>query len=129
MDLRALLQGFGQMTHSGQMHWQSDRPSTTNPVWPIYATPSPGKAEAERGHHAALQRIGTALGLMPGTDLHRACVPAIQVLLKDRARLDSGVIMTSERDEFGEEYTCERRGLGLRAMIDAAMQAQERDKQ
>jgi hypothetical protein len=47
-DLRALLHGLGPMTHSGRMHWQSDRPSTTNPVWPIYATPSPGKAEAER---------------------------------------------------------------------------------
>lgn len=30
--------------------------------------------------HAALQRIGTALGLPAGTDLTTACVPAIQAL-------------------------------------------------
>ncbi|WP_227461636.1 hypothetical protein [Cupriavidus pauculus] len=41
----------------------------------------------------------------------------------DVARLDSGVIMTRERDDFGEEYNCERRGLNLRAMIDAAIEA------
>ncbi|UCF25210.1 MAG: hypothetical protein JSV72_07340 [Ralstonia sp.] len=44
----------------------------------------------------------------------------------DIRRLDSGVIMTSERNDFGEEYKCERRGLDLRAMIDEAMEAGKR---
>jgi hypothetical protein len=39
----------------------------------------------------------------------------------DRQRLDSGCIMTHEWNEFGEEYQCERRGLDLRARIDAAL--------
>jgi hypothetical protein len=34
--------------------------------------------------------------------------------------------MTSERNDFGEEYKCERRGLDLRAMIDEAMEAGKR---
>lgn len=45
----------------------------------------------------------------------------VEALRKDKARLDSGCIMTSERDEFGTEYQCERRGLDLRERIDAAM--------
>lgn len=44
----------------------------------------------------------------------------------DVARLDSGVIMTQERDDFGDTYNCERRGLNLRAMIDAAIEAGQR---
>lgn len=99
------------------------------------ATPSPGKApseliaeiEAEPGGKeriaAARERVRSLLASPGKAEAER------DALLKDKARLDSGVIMTSERDEFGEEYTCERRGLDLRAMIDAAMQAQERDKQ
>jgi hypothetical protein len=64
-----------------------------------------------------------------GERMQSELVPFIAGLARDKARLDSGVIMTSERDDIGEEYTCERRGLDLRAMIDAAMEAQERDKQ
>lgn len=45
----------------------------------------------------------------------------------DIRRLDSGVIMTDERDDFGEEYKCERRGLDLRAMIDEAIEAGRKD--
>lgn len=40
----------------------------------------------------------------------------------DKDRLDSNCIMTHDRDEFGERLT-ERRGIGLRAAIDAAMDA------
>lgn len=47
----------------------------------------------------------------------------------DARRLDSGVIMTSERDDFSEEYKRERRGLDLRAMIDEAVEAAKRDAQ
>lgn len=35
-------------------------------------------ASSERQHHAALQRIGYALRLPPGADLHQQCVPAIE---------------------------------------------------
>lgn len=47
-------------------------------------------------------------------------IAEVRALREDKARLDSGAIMTVERDEFGEEYRCERRGNDLRAMIDAA---------
>lgn len=46
----------------------------------------------------------------------------VQAWKKDAERLDSGCIVTNERNDFGEEYTCERRGLNLRAAIDAAME-------
>lgn len=44
-----------------------------------YAHPIPPVEQSNAGkeHHAALQRIGTALGLPAGGDLHTACVPAI----------------------------------------------------
>lgn len=38
------------------------------------------RAHTPAKHHAALQRIGTALGLPAGSDLHTECVPAIEVL-------------------------------------------------
>ncbi|HJP69532.1 MAG TPA: hypothetical protein VJ846_11570 [Sphingomicrobium sp.] len=49
-----------------------------------------------------------------------ALIAEVRALREDKARLDSGCIVTYERDEFGEENTCERRGNDLRAMIDAA---------
>ena len=39
--------------------------------------------EGEASHHAALQRIGSALDLLPGTDLHTQAVPAILALRAD----------------------------------------------
>lgn len=48
-----------------------------------------------------------------------ALIAEVRALREDKARLDSGCIMTHERDEFGQEYECERRGLDLRARIDA----------
>ncbi|KAA0089339.1 hypothetical protein CIW54_07690 [Paraburkholderia sp. T12-10] len=59
-----------------------------------------------------------ALAANPSTIL--ALIAEVRALREDKARLDSGCIVTHERDEFGEEYTCERRGNDLRAMIDAA---------
>ena len=47
----------------------------------------------------------------------------VQELERDKERLDSGCILTDERDEFGDEYQCARRGLDLRAAIDAAIRA------
>lgn len=53
-------------------------------------------------------------------DILLALIAEVRALREDKARLDSGCIVTHERDEFGEEYRCERRGNDLRAMIDAA---------
>lgn len=53
-------------------------------------------------------------------DILLALIAEVRALREDKARLDSGAIVTYERDEFGEEYRCERRGNDLRAMIDAA---------
>jgi hypothetical protein len=51
----------------------------------------------------------------------------LEPLLEDKARLDSGCIITRDRDDFGDGYiNCERRGLDLRADIDAAMAARNR---
>lgn len=48
--------------------------------------------------------------------------PEIQQLRNDAERLDSGCIMTAEFDELGMAYMLERRGIDLRAAIDAAME-------
>lgn len=53
-------------------------------------------------------------------DIFLALIAEVRTLREDKARLDSGCIVTHECDEFGEEYRCERRGNDLRAMIDAA---------
>ncbi|MBR8141169.1 hypothetical protein KDW46_02190 [Burkholderia vietnamiensis] len=45
----------------------------------------------------------------------------LEAAAADKRRLDSGCILTHERDEFGQEYECERRGLDLRERIDAAL--------
>lgn len=50
-------------------------------------------------------------------------------LKADAERLDSGCIVTHERDEFGAEYECERRGVDLRARIDAAMEINKRQSE
>ena len=47
-------------------------------------------------------------------------IAEVRALREDKARLDSGCIVTHERDEFGEEYRFERRRNDLRSMIDAA---------
>lgn len=40
----------------------------------------------------------------------------------DSARLDSGMIQLSGRDEFGESFTAIHRGMNLRKAIDAAIE-------
>ncbi|MFM0141758.1 hypothetical protein [Paraburkholderia sp. RL18-085-BIA-A] len=55
-----------------------------------------------------------------------ALIAEVRSLREDKARLDSGCILTHERDEFGEEYFCERRGNNLRQMIDNAMALAQR---
>ena len=49
----------------------------------------------------------------------------VEALRKDKERLDSGCIMTHERDDFGLAYKSERRGLDLRAAIDDAIHARQ----
>jgi len=63
-------------------------------------------------------KVSFEFGAHPGVIL--ALITEVRALREDKARLDSGCIVTYERDEFGEEYRCERRGNDLRAMIDAA---------
>lgn len=48
-------------------------------------------------------------------------VERVRELRADSERMDSGMIVTQECDEFGAEHKCERRGLNLRAMIDDAI--------
>lgn len=55
----------------------------------------------------------------PGVTLE--LIDEVRALREDKDRLDSGCILTHERDEFGGEYFCERRGNNLRQMIDNAM--------
>lgn len=54
-------------------------------------------------------------------DILLALIAEVRALREDKARLDSGCIVTNERDDFGEEYKCERRGNDLRKMIDEAI--------
>lgn len=81
---------------------------------------------------ALLDEIATLEGLY---HMHRETEERQMIELKaevaalrmDKARLDSGCIVTWDRDEFGEEYETERRGLDLRKRIDAAMEKGGRD--
>jgi len=55
----------------------------------LVASPSPqGEAELamRQKHGEVLQCIGTALGLLPGANLHIECTPAIRRLAEDSAR-------------------------------------------
>lgn len=72
----------------------------------------------------SLEDARRVMALPPGTKLY-AHPPTDSAALRDAERLDSGCIMTHERDEFGEEYRCERRGLDLRTLIDEAIAEQE----
>ncbi|MCK2122168.1 hypothetical protein [Pseudomonas sp. PNPG3] len=66
----------------------------------------------------------TKSGFVTG-DAHDATVAVLRAqiadLTADKQRLDSGRIVTQERDEFGQPYNCERRGVDLRAAIDEAI--------
>jgi len=54
----------------------------------------------------------------------RELVAERDALRVDAERLDSGQIMLTERDEFGESYLRHISGIDLRAAIDAAMASQ-----
>lgn len=47
-----------------------------------------GDTPGEETHHAALQCVGAALGLLPGANLHTDCVPAIERLVAAARTLD-----------------------------------------
>lgn len=57
---------------------------------------------ASRKHGDALQRIGTALGLLPGADLHRECMPAIERLIAAAAPAQS-VEPVAWRCDWGDD--------------------------
>lgn len=50
----------------------------------------------------------------------RRLAAEVEALRADAERLDSGCILTQERDEFGEPYQRITTGIDLRAAIDAA---------
>ncbi|MFY1021160.1 hypothetical protein [Ectopseudomonas khazarica] len=60
-------------------------------------------------------------------DEQRELRAQVEQLLQDKARLDSGCIVTNDRNEFGESYQTERRGMNLRASIDDAIARHARD--
>jgi hypothetical protein len=69
----------------------------------------------------SLRFCSSALMADDAADAILALLSELEAREADRQRLDSGCIMTHEWNEFGEEYQCERRGLDLRARIDAAL--------
>lgn len=66
---------------------------------------------------------GYPLIIQPAASISAAELDALR---KDAERLDSGMIITSERDEFGEDYSCHRRGINLRDAIDAAIAGEKK---
>ncbi|MGF6837039.1 hypothetical protein QF001_000906 [Paraburkholderia youngii] len=48
-------------------------------------------------------------------------IAEVRALREDKERLDSGCIITTDYDEFGDKTKTERRGNNLRQMIDEAM--------
>jgi hypothetical protein len=62
-----------------------------------------------------------AAPLAPSAEQDRIDAERMQALEADKARLDSGCIMTTDYDDFGDRTVTERRGLNLRAAIDAAI--------
>lgn len=51
----------------------------------------------------------------------KALIAELRELRKDKARLDSGCIMRSDWDDFGDTINIESRGNDLRRQIDEAM--------
>jgi hypothetical protein len=51
-----------------------------------------------------------------------ALIAEVRELRKDKARLDSGRIIRTEYDEFGDRIRVDSRGNDLRKMIDVAME-------
>lgn len=72
-------------------------------------------------------RTNAAFCAAADRDTVLALIAEVRALRKDKARLDSGCIMTNERDDFGDEYKCERRGNDLRKMIDEAIAARAKE--
>jgi hypothetical protein len=62
-----------------------------------------------------------------GCDDTESALKKIQVFasMADTKRLDAGVIMMHERNEFGEEYKVLHCGVNLRSAIDAAIEQQK----
>lgn len=68
--------------------------------------------------YTAGRKIGTSTALAEREQLNRLYTEAKQ----DRARLDSGMIIITGRDEFGETTRTHARGLNLRQLIDEAIE-------
>lgn len=69
--------------------------------------------------HPQRDRIDQVLGDLIA-ESETPALTELESLRADKARLDSGRIITWDRDMFGQAHTVERTGLDLRAAIDAA---------
>jgi hypothetical protein len=90
--------------------------------------PSIASEESSDGERAAQDAI-LQLGLdKDASDCYgdRLCAE-IEALRKDKERLDSGVMVYTTFDEFGERIKVESRGNDLRAMIDEGIARRDRD--
>lgn len=70
---RKAADSHGCLLGSGQSLWHIFRDM-------LAAAPQPPASTGEREYHAALQRVGTALGLTPGSNILTDCVPAVEAL-------------------------------------------------
>ncbi|MFI8608527.1 hypothetical protein ACIGFL_09405 [Pseudomonas sp. NPDC077649] len=87
-------------------------PNGCGPLWPVTWK------QADQENQEIIGRL---------CDEQRELRAQVEQLLQDKARLDSGCIVTNDRDEFGRDYQTERRGVNLRASIDDAMARRARD--
>lgn len=87
-------------------------PNGCGPLWPVTWK------QADQENQEIIGRL---------CDEQRELRAQVEQLLQDKARLDSGRIVTNDRNEFGESYKTERRGMNLRASIDEAMAMHARD--
>ncbi|RRV29638.1 hypothetical protein EGJ23_01495 [Pseudomonas sp. o96-267] len=87
-------------------------PNGCGPLWPVTWK------QADQENQEIIGRL---------CDEQRELRAQIEQLQQDKARLDSGCIVTNDRNEFGESYQTERRGMNLRASIDDAIARHARD--
>ncbi|MFI8981472.1 hypothetical protein [Ectopseudomonas khazarica] len=87
-------------------------PNGCGPLWPVTWK------QADQENQEIIGRL---------CDEQRELRAQVEQLQQDKARLDSGCIVTNDRNEFGESYQTERRGMNLRASIDDAIARHARD--
>ncbi|WP_322979143.1 hypothetical protein [Pseudomonas sp. C11] len=87
-------------------------PNGCGPLWPVTWK------QADQENQEIIGRL---------CDEQRELRAQLEQLQQDKARLDSGCIITDDRDEFGESYRTEHCGMDLRTRIDEAMAKRAED--